>query len=164
MLFFQQELQPLATNKLFPLFFLKSIILLFNKNNLERDWHSQVIHSNKYKYKFNFILNFTIYLSGRQGRNLFTIFYINLSPFFSILINCDILSECNCESGRAFLFHLCECFLFFYFGQLPGIFLRKHMEVCTNGAHVKIATSEKTANLVGFESPKNNDKCEMSLT
>ncbi|KAK9992848.1 hypothetical protein SO802_022551 [Lithocarpus litseifolius] len=23
---------------------------------------------------------------------------------------------------------------------------------------------EKTANLVGFESPKNNDKCEMSLT
>ena len=38
------------------------------------------------------------------------------------------------------------------------------MEVCTNGAHVKIATSEKTANLVGFESPKNSDKCEMSLT
>ena len=87
----------------FSIFYKKNTVL-FSKNNLERNWHSQVIHSNKYKYKFNFILNFTIYLSGRQGRNLFTIFYINLSPFFhdswqTILINCDSLSECNHESG-----------------------------------------------------------------
>ena len=58
-----------------------------------------------------------------------------------------------------FLFQMCECFLFLLFWIASG-----HFPMQAHGAHMKLATSEKTTNLVGFESPKNNEKYEMSLT
>ena len=54
---------------------------------------------------------------------------------------------------------MCECFLFLLFWIASG-----HFPMQAHGAHMKLATSEKTTNLVGFESPKNNEKYEMSLT
>ena len=62
LIFFNRSSRYWLKKKLSFILFFKRV--LFSKNNLETDGHSQVIHLNKYKYKFNFILNFVICLSG----------------------------------------------------------------------------------------------------
>ena len=63
-----------------------------------------------------------------------------------------------------FLFHMCECFLFLLFWIASGYFPVQAHGSLHKWSPRENATSEKTANLVGFESPRDNDKSEMSLT